>query len=147
MEECSISPALFIVINCFKYCRGLRKNNIYRNKISTNGYVMYASKMYPEGDKEKYWFGYRAGRFDSLATCTELYAVFICRSNHVLILNIPKKYIDDNLDALNFTADDDGVPAYYHLVFHKSSDGKVTLLLSKPTLKRLDVTSYVVDGI
>lgn len=48
---------------------------------------------------------------------------------------------------LTDTADDDGVPEYYHLVFHKNSDGKVTLLLSKPTLKRLDVTPYVVDEI
>lgn len=125
----------------------IRKNNLYRDGIGTTGYVLFASKMYPEGDKEKYWFGYRAGRFEPLVTCAELNAVFICRSNNVLILKIPKEIIDDHLDAFNFTAGDDGTPEYYHLVFHKNADGKVTLLLSKPTLKRLDVTNYVVDEI
>ena len=33
---------------------------------------------------------------------------------------------------------------HYHLVIHKHMDGKVTLLLSKPYLKRVDISKYVV---
>ena len=72
------------------------------------------------------------------------YFVLICRGATLLTLVIPRKVIDDYKDNLNNSADESGAIKHYHIVIHKEPDGKVTLLLSKPSLKRIDITDFVV---
>lgn len=125
----------------------IKKNSLYKTEDNSKGYVVLASKMYPEGDNEKYWFGYRVKRFEKIADCEEQHFVLICRNKTALVLDIPRTFMDEMKDHFNNSVDDEGVIKHYHIVVHKSSDGKVTLLLSKPTLKRIDISQYVVTEI
>ena len=122
----------------------IKKNNLYKTTDNKKGYVLLASKNYPEGDNEKYWFGYREKRFEKISECQEQHFILICRNKTALVLDIPRSYMDVVKDYLNNSVDDDGVIRHYHIVIHRTLEGNVTLQLSKPTLKRIDVSQYVV---
>ena len=62
-------------------------------------------------------------------------------------MSLPRPFIDEIKDGCNTSVDDEGNVKHYHLVIHKHTDGKVTLLLSKPYLKRIDISQYVVADI
>ena len=70
--------------------------------------------------------------------------MLICRNKTTLIVSLPRTFIDEIKDGCNTSVDDEGNVKHYHLVIHKHMDGKVTLLLSKPYLKRVDISKYVV---
>lgn len=126
----------------------VRKNNTYTTDSNKKGYILLNSKMYLDGDNEKYWFGYRVSRFELIEHCEEQYVILICRSRiTTLIVNLPRTLIDENIDFLRATIDEEGVIRHYHLTIHKYQDGKVTLLLSKPQPMRLDISQYVVAEI
>ncbi|MBD5130155.1 MAG: DUF262 domain-containing protein, partial [Ruminococcaceae bacterium] len=57
----------------------VRKNSAYTTDNGDKGYILLSSKMYPEGDKEKFWFAYRLNRFESIEQCKENYCILICR--------------------------------------------------------------------
>lgn len=132
------------VAHMFSSAVEVRKNGAYTTDNGAKGYILQNSKMYPEGDKEKYWFAYRHKRFEPVNQCDEQYCVLICRYKTTLIVKLPKTFIEEIKDGLNVTVDNNGNIQYYHLVIHKNPDGKVTLLLSKPYLKRIDISNYVV---
>ena len=132
------------VAHMFADAKEIRKNGAYSTDNGTKGYILLSSKMYPEGDKEKFWFGYRLNRFDAIQQCNEQYCILICRNKTTLIVSLPRTFIDEIKDGCNTSVDDEGNVKHYHLVIHKHTDGKVTLLLSKPYLKRVDISKYVV---
>lgn len=132
------------VAHMFSSAVEVRKNNAYIADDGTKGYVLLSSKMYPEGDKEKFWFGYRLNRFDVIEQCQEQYCVLICRNKTTLIINLPRAFLDSVRDRCNTSVDDEGNIRHYHIIIHKHADGKVTLLLSKPYLKKIDISQYVV---
>ena len=103
-----------------------------------------SSKMYLEGNKEKYWFGYRLNRYESVDQCREQFCILICRSKKTLIINIPRIVLDQYKEHYNTSINNEGNIKHYHIVVHKHKNGKVTLLLSKPQLKKIDITKYVV---
>lgn len=37
----------------------IRKRRTFKTEDNRKGYTLVSSKMYPQGNKEKYWFGYR----------------------------------------------------------------------------------------
>lgn len=122
----------------------VRKNSAYATADGERGYILMNSKMYPEGDKEKFWFGYRLSRFELIEHCKEHHCIFICRNKTTLIVDLPRVFLDNLKDDFNNSTDDDGNIRHYHIVIHKNPDGKVTLLLSKPHLKKIDISQYVV---
>ena len=122
----------------------VRKNNTYKTKNPSEGFVIVTSKMYPQGDKEKYWFGYREKRFDNVTECEKQYLIMGCRLSKTLVVKFPKEFIEAKLDALNNSVDENGEIKHWHIVLFKNPDGKVTMLLSKPTIEEIDVTDYVV---
>lgn len=132
------------VAHMFSSAVEVRKNAAYTTDDGANGYILQNSKMYPEGDKEKYWFAYRHKRFEPIDQCTGQYCVLICRNKTALIINLPRAFIENLIDRLNFTADNNGSIQYYHLVVHKNPNRKVTLLLSKPYIERIDISQYIV---
>ena len=132
------------VAHMFSSAEEVRKNGAYTTDGGTKGYILLSSKMYPEGDKEKFWFGYRLNRFDLIEQCQEQYCVLICRNKTTLIVNLPRTFLDSVRDNCNASVDDEGNVRHYHIVIHKHTDGKVTLLLSKPYLKKIDISNYVV---
>ena len=128
----------------FSSATEIRKNNTYITDDGKKGYILLNSKMYPEGDKEKFWFGYRLNRFDLIEQCQEQFCVLICRYKTTLIVNLPRTVLDEYKDRFNNSTDDAGNIRHYHIVIHKQTNGKVTLLLSKPYLKKIDISNYVV---
>lgn len=132
------------VARMFADAEEIKKNNTYKTDAGAKGYIILSSKMYPEGENEKYWFGYRENRFEKIEDCSQQFCVLICRNKTTLIVNFPRTVLESYKPYFNTSVDDEGNVKHYHIVLHKASDGKVTLLLSKPTLKRIDVSSYVV---
>ena len=132
------------VKHMFSSATEIRKNNTYTTVDGKKGYILLNSKMYPEGDKEKFWFGYRLNRFDLIEQCQEQFCVLICRNKTTLIVNLPRTVLDEYKDRFNNSTDDAGNIRHYHIVIHKQTSGKVTLLLSKPYLKKIDISNYVV---
>jgi hypothetical protein len=132
------------VAHMFSSATEVRKNSAYTTENGERGYVLLNSKMYPEGDKEKFWFGYRSSRFELIENCKEHYCVLICRSKTTLIVNLSRTFIDGLKDGFNTSIDDAGNIKHYHIVIHKHTDGKVTLLQSKPYLKKIDISQFVV---
>ena len=132
------------VKHMFSSATEIRKNNTYITDDGRKGYILLNSKMYPEGDKEKFWFGYRLNRFDLIEQCQEQFCVLICRYKTTLIVNLPRTVLDEYKDRFNNSTDDAGNIRHYHIVIHKQTNGKVTLLLSKPYLNKIDISNYVV---
>jgi len=132
------------VAHMFSSAVEVRKNNAYTTNNGEKGYILLSSKMYPEGDKEKFWFGYRLSRFELIEQSQEQYCVLICRNKTTLIISLPRIFLDSIRDSCNISVDDEGNIKHYHIVIHRYADGKVTLLLSKPHLKKIDISQYIV---
>lgn len=129
-------------INC------IRKRRTFKTEDNKKGYTLVSSKMYPQGDKEKYWFGYRDKRFEDIATCDEQYMILGCRSKTLSVIRFPREFIEQNLSMLNTSVDSEtGETSHYHIVIFKNPDGKMTMLLSKPVLREIDISEYVVGVI
>ena len=135
------------VSHMFSSAVEIRKNSAYTMDNGRKGYILLNSKMYPEGDKEKFWFGYRLSRFELIEQCQEQYCVLICRNKTTLIISLPRTFIDRIRNGCNTSIDDTGNIRHYHIVIHKHIGGKVTLLISKPFIKRIDISQYVVAEI
>lgn len=135
------------VAHMFSKGEEVRKSNTYTTDNGDKGDVLMSSKMYPEGDKEKFWFAYRLSRFELVEQCKEQYCVFICRNKSTLIVSLPRTFLDEYQDNLNNSAVDDGSIKHYLIVIHRNMDGKVTLLLSRPHLKKVDISQYVVAAL
>lgn len=123
----------------------IRKRRAYKTDDNKIGYVINISKMYPQGDKEKYWFGYRDKRVEDIENCKEQYIILACRNQSVSVMKFPKEFILQHLEHFNVSVDAEGNISHYHIVLFKNADGRMTMLLSKPILKEIDVTDYLVE--
>lgn len=122
----------------------IKKRRAYKSEDGKKGYIVLVSKMYPQGDKEKYWFGYREKRFEQIADCEDKYIILSCRNDKTLVVRLPKSFIESKLQNLNNSVDEEGNIKHYHIVIFKNSDKSVTMLLSKPDLEEIDISQYVV---
>lgn len=132
------------VAHLFSNAEEIEKNNIYKTKNGTNGHIMLVSKNYPEGNKEKYWFGYRHARFEKITACEEKFCVLVCRNKTTLVIKIPTEFLESYKDHLNTSCDQEGNITHYHIVIHRTQNKKVSLLLSKPTPQKIDISDFVV---
>lgn len=123
----------------------VKKRKIYRSPDGKRGYSITVSKMYPQGNKEKYWFAYREKRFADIADCDEQYFVLVCRNSDVKVLLFPKEFFTERLEKLNNSTDEEGNIKHYHIVIFSNADGRITMLLSKPSLREIDITEYLMD--
>lgn len=121
----------------------VKKGTVYKSKDGKRGYVISGSKMYPQGDKEKYWFGYREKRFDTLKDCEELFLIMICRSTSVVTVKFPKEFTEKYKERWNTSVDEQGKIKHYHIVIFVNPDKSVTMLLSHPDLEEKDISNYV----
>ena len=122
----------------------IKKGSMYKSLDGKRGYVFTFSKMYPQGDKEKYWFGYRVNRFKSISDCDEVFLIMICRYKKVMVVQFKKDYLESNKKYFNYSEDEEGNIKHYHIVIFKNIDGRVTMLLSHPELKEIDISQYVI---
>lgn len=127
--------------------RCIKKRRIFKSENNQKGYLIISSKMYQQGDKGKFWFGYRKNRFSDIETCQEQYLVLGCRYHTLTVVKFPKSFIEEYLDKMNTSVDDEGNIRHYHIVLFKNPDGKMTMLLSKPVIMEIDISDYIVGEI
>lgn len=126
----------------------IRKRRTFKTEDNKKGYTVVSSKMYPQGDKEKYWFGYRNKRFEDIEDCDEQYMILGCRNKTLSVVRFPREFIEQNLGMLNTSVNSEtGEISHYHIVIFKNPDAKMTMLLSKPALREIDISDYVVGEI
>ncbi len=117
------------------------RRSVYTSSDGSKGYVFCVSKAYHQGEREKYWFGYRRGPIDDIAECKEKYIVYCCKEAKEILV-IPVDDIEKVTSALNYSIDDDGDVSHWHIVFFRDKSGHMTQLLSKPDLKEIDIDEY-----
>ncbi|MBQ2922046.1 MAG: DUF262 domain-containing protein [Tyzzerella sp.] len=126
----------------------VRKYRAFKTENNKKGYTIITSKMYPQGDKEKYWFGYREKRFEDINHCEEQYMILGCRNRTLSVVRFPRSFIEQHLSMLNTSVDNiTGEVKHYHIVLFKNPDGKMSMLLSKPMLKEIDISDYVIGEV
>ena len=126
----------------------VRKRRAFKTIDNKKGYTIISSKVYSQGDKEKYWFGYRDKRFEGIDNCAEQYMILGCRSQKLSVIKFPRNFIEQNISMMNASTDSTtGKITHYHIVIFKNSDGKMSMLLSKPTLREIDISQYVAGEI
>lgn len=55
---------------------------------------------------------------------------------------LPMDYLEQAKASMNFTSDENDQPKYWHVVLYKNEAGKMIHLLSRPTLKEVDIDRY-----
>ena len=122
----------------------VRKRRVFKTSDNKVGYVLMSSKMYPQGDKEKYWFGHREIKFNDIKDCEKQFVVLACRDKELITVKLPKEFIEANQERMNKSYNDDGTVSHYHIVVFKNVDDSVTMLFSRPDLKEVNIEEYVV---
>ncbi len=111
--------------------------SVYMTPDGKTGYVIRTSKMYPQGNREKFWYAYRRNK--EVMDCKQQFFVYGCKDENTIVI-LPVSEIESQLDCLNNTKDANDNPLYWHIVFLKDNDGKITWLISKPKVHEVDIT-------
>lgn len=113
----------------------------YMTSDGKKGFVLTTSKAYKQGNRDKYWFAYRKNPLEDLKKCEEVYVVYGCKDESTMV-SLPVPFIEEHIDALNISKDDDGKITHWHMVFFKDASGNMTWLLSKPDLQEISIDKY-----
>ena len=120
-------------------CELIKKSgNAYMSLDGKAGFVFRTSKIYQQGKREKYWYAYK--RSKEIDECKNQYYVFGCNNENTIIL-MPISEIEAHIDGLNYSKDANDNPLYWHIVFLKDEQGKMTWLISKPNIHEIDITN------
>lgn len=134
------SEALEYALSCIgEEVETIRKGSAYKSLDGKRGYIITSSKMYPQGNKEKYWFAYREKRYDQLADCDEKYMILACRNKSTKVVRMTKYFLDEYKVRFNSSVDDEGNVKHYHIVLFINPDSSYTLLLSHPELEEFNI--------
>lgn len=107
-----------------------------------NGYIVSTSKMYPQGNREKYWFAYRRKPFEKINDCEEKYVIYGCKDETTLLI-LPVIEIEKRLENMNPSTDEDGNIKHWHIVIFKDHSGQMTWMLSKPEINEISINQYL----
>ena len=118
-----------------------QSRNAYTTSDMKKAVVFCESKAYTQGNNEKYWFGYRESAFEKFENCEELYVAYVCRKAQETVL-MPKDFIDENKNMMNYSMDSEGQISHYHIVFFRDENGHMTQLLSKPKVQGIDIDQF-----
>ncbi len=118
-----------------------QSRSAYSTEDLKQGFVVLESKAYTQGNRKKYWFGYREYSFDKIEECQEKFIAFICREADDFIL-MPKDVIDKHVFQMNSSIDEDGKITHRHIVFFRDESGHMVQLLSKPETQEIDIDQY-----
>ena len=114
----------------------------YMTADGKRGFVLTTSKAYKQGNRDKYWFAYRKNPLEDLKKCEEVYVVYGCKDESTMV-SLPVSLIEEHIDALNISKDDDGKITHWHMVFFKDVSRNMTWLLSKPHLQEISIDKYI----
>lgn len=116
------------------------KRYAYMSEDGGKGYIFMESKAYKQGERQKYWYGYREATLQHIEDCAEKYLVLGCKGSDDILM-LPLEFIESQKDCLNNTKED-GIISHYHLVIFRDSLGHMTELLSKPELQEIDIDKF-----
>ena len=114
--------------------------------VTTNGkkgFVITTSKAYKQGKREKYWFAYRRNPLDDLKNCEEQFVLYGCKDENTMVL-LPVSFIEEHIDGLNSSKDEDGTIIHWHVVLFKDEDDTMTWMMSKPDIEEIDISQYMI---
>ena len=114
----------------------------YKTQDNENGYTVVTSKAYFQGNRERFWFAYR--RTTRVADCKKRYYVFGCKDESTVIV-LPVSLIENNIDRLNCSRDDDGNITHWHIAFFRDTNNHLTWLLSKPETEEIGIDQYLLE--
>lgn len=137
-DKCVLRLAEYLGIELTKIGR-----RTYKTKDNKKGYIIATSKVYIQGNREKYWFAYRRNPIIEIKSCEEQYYVFGCKDENTLIV-LPIDEIEKRLDNINESKDDEDNISHWHIVFFKNDDGNIKWMLSKPNIIELTITEYMI---
>lgn len=143
IEESTATKACVEFINNLGGTECIKEGKAYKSPDNKNGYFILTSKMYPQGNREKYWYGYREKRLNDISDCENKYVVLGCRSDKPIILCMPLVFLNSKLDNLIASYNDDGTIKHHHIVLYKDQQNNFTMLLSKPELKEININHLI----
>ncbi len=112
----------------------------FKTRSNEYGYALTTSKVYKQGKREKFWFAYRRNTF--ISDCKNQFYVFGCKDETTMI-KLPVSLIEEKLDRLNSSTDEDGNITHWHMVFFKDTMGHITWMFSKPEIEEVSVDDYL----
>ncbi|MDO4553912.1 MAG: DUF262 domain-containing protein [Lachnospiraceae bacterium] len=115
----------------------------YISADGKKGFVFTTSKAYKQGNREKYWFAYRRNNLADIANCENKYFIYGCKDEGTMV-QLPISTIEEHIDNMNISRDEDGMITHWHIVFFKDADGKMTWMLSHPEIKEVDISDNVI---
>lgn len=59
--------------------------SVYTTKDNSEGFVITTSKMYAQGNREKYWFAYRKNQLKDIEMCKQQYVIYGCKDESTMI--------------------------------------------------------------
>lgn len=131
----------------FAETRNTELIKIGRNTCLSNdgkeGFVFISSKAYKQGNREKYWFAYRRSSLNSLKDCENTYIVFGCKDEDTIVC-LPTEVIENNVERLNSSIDEDGNISHWHIVFFQDNGGNITWMISRPKIEEININKYVI---
>lgn len=117
--------------------------NSYITADGKSGYIITTSKAYKQGNREKFWFAYRRSALNDLKECEKVFIVYGCKSEDTMVA-LPVSLIDDNIERLNASRDEDGIITHWHIVFFKDPEGMMTWMLSKPKVEEIEINKFLI---
>ncbi|MGG6796544.1 UNVERIFIED_CONTAM: DUF262 domain-containing protein [Streptococcus canis] len=115
----------------------------YMSADGKRGYIITTSKAYKQGKRDKFWFAYRRNPLDNLKKCEETFVVYGCQDESTIV-SLPVQIIEDNLDRLNISKDEDDTITHWHIVLFKDVDDTMTWMYSKPEIEEIAVNQYLI---
>lgn len=121
------------------------KRSTYTSDDGHIGYVLCESKRYNQGERAKYWYGFRHKPFELIENCDEKYIIYAFKDSPDLLL-IPYEDMTKLIPQLISSEDTDneGEISHWHIVFFRDTEGHYTQLLSKPEIQEIDMDEYKV---
>jgi len=117
-------------------------NNAYITEDGKKGFVFFSSKSYKQGNRKKYWYGYRKKAGIGIEECPEKYVVYGCKDDNKIVV-VPYEKAESLLDYVNSSLDEEGNISHWHIVLFLDDSGHMTQLLSSPEIKEIDMDEYV----
>lgn len=138
------SDKSFLYIKAFSKATGIELERIKGNSFCSidrkRAFFISTSKDYHQGNRSKYWFAYRKNH--NMNKFDEQFFLYGCDNPNTIIC-LPKSVIELYLDNLNVSVDEAGNITHWHIVIFRDNDCKITMLLSKPEIKEIDITKYL----
>lgn len=114
----------------------------YISADGKNGFIFTTSKAYKQGNREKYWFAYRRNNLSDIEKCENQFFIYGCKDERTMV-QFSISNIEEHIDNMNFSRDEDGMITHWHVVFFKDSAGKMTWMLSHPEIEEVDISDSV----